>query len=66
MRKFFAALIPWHIHEWGKWEIVDSGDIVRTLAKNNNEKIVVGSYVDQKRTCRTCNRVEMINQVLRL
>lgn len=57
MRKFFAFILPWHLHVWGKWVDTESGKITRTLPDGG--KLYIGSYIEQKRTCVLCNKAQL-------
>lgn len=49
------------LHKWGPWETVECGDIKRSLSLFGTEKgeQVVGSYVEQRRTCVICGLVQL-------
>ena len=50
MNKYFH----WLFHSWSKWELIDQGNLVRKI-----DQIVIGCFVEQKRTCEYCNLIEL-------
>ena len=43
-------------HIWGKWETIREGRITRGTG---DHQVTIGSWVEQKRTCVFCGKVEM-------
>lgn len=56
---------PPHTHEWDLWEITKEGKIVRCADTSewNSEETVLGTYLDQRRRCKTCGKYELDTQV---
>jgi hypothetical protein len=49
-----------HEHDdWGLWEQFEEGEILDENEKEN----VIGWYVNQRRVCKTCNKLELDTQV---
>ena len=42
-------------HKWGKWEVVEKGEVLRR-SRWNAEQRHVGTTVVQSRTCERCNK----------
>jgi hypothetical protein len=55
MIKSILKKIGFHVHDWSKWEKIGSGNILNSL----NNKQIIGSWIDQERTCQSCNKIEI-------
>ena len=56
---------PPHTHDWDVWEITKEGSIVREgdTSEWNSQDVVIGTYIDQRRRCKTCGKHELDTQV---
>lgn len=55
---------PWPFggHNFGRWELVEEGDILYPSRYDPSKTIVKGRWLDQKRTCIDCHFVEINTQ----
>ncbi len=66
-RKFLMAneldpQSPPHTHEWDVWEITKEGEITR-YNRSTWAEDTIGTYIDQRRRCKTCGKHELDTQV---
>lgn len=56
----FSCITPFKFHNWGKWEIVGSGEIQShgSYLLPREEPIAVGRFLNQRRTCADCDLVQ--------
>jgi hypothetical protein len=56
-----------HTHEWDVWKITKEGNITIKESDGwygwNSEEIIIGTYIDQRRRCKTCGKHELDTQV---
>ena len=52
----------WFSHDWGNWEDVRSG-LTRRHPEDGGG--ISGSFVEQRRRCKKCNKVKMRNVTTR-
>jgi hypothetical protein len=45
-------------HKWGKWQIIDEGPILRQYHRDPRAHSV-GRYIEQKRVCECCGKVQL-------
>lgn len=56
-----------HFHKWSKWEVDKKGDILQYRKRYagewysgpKEEPLVIGYFINQKRTCLKCGKIEL-------
>ena len=50
-----------HWHDWNEWKVVERAEIAVRVIPEETPR-VIGSYLRQERTCKTCGFVQMDQQ----
>lgn len=45
---------PWN-HKWSKWAVIGEGKLARAL----QPVVIVGYYIEQRRECSECGKIQM-------